>query len=77
MLADVTRQLVWTSNCPAWLLLLAGGAACGAVVWLYRLERAAVPGKVGLALTGLRTAIVLAVVIMLAKPVVRMVRRKC
>ena len=74
MLADVTRQLVWTSNCPAWLLLLAGGAACGAVVWLYRLERAAVPGKVGLALTGLRTAIVLAVVIMLAKPVVRMVR---
>ncbi|HUU92778.1 MAG TPA: hypothetical protein VM238_16425 [Phycisphaerae bacterium] len=63
------RGLVLATNWPLWPIALLGALAVEIVLALYALERRTVPRGAGLALSALRVAIVILVIIMLAQPV--------
>ncbi len=67
---DVTqRGLLLATNWPIWPLALGGAVAIEGLLLLYALERTIVERRVGLLLAGLRVALVLLVLVMLAQPV--------
>ena len=63
------RWLLLTTSWRLWPIALGGAAAVEALLGLYALERRTIPRRTGLALAGLRTALVLLVIAMLAQPV--------
>jgi len=63
------RGLVLATNWPLWPIALLGALAVEIVLGLYALERRTVSRGAGLALSALRVAIIILVVIMLAQPV--------
>jgi hypothetical protein len=68
--AGVARHaVVWATPWRVWPLLLAGAALIEAVMALGRIERQIVSRRAGIALSALRAAVVLAVVLMLCQPV--------
>ena len=64
------RFVLLTSNWRLWIIAFGGGLAIESLLSLYSIERRAVGRRKGLAITGLRVLAVLAVVTMLAQPVV-------
>lgn len=67
--AVLDSWLLLTTDWPVGLLAILGAASVETVCWLYRLERRTVSRRAGVAMTALRTALVLLVVALLAQPV--------
>ncbi len=65
----LTGWVLLTTNWRLWPLALGGSAAVEALVSLYRMERRSVSRRAGMTLVGLRVALILAVIAMLAQPV--------
>jgi hypothetical protein len=63
------RGLVLRTNWAMWLLALLGAVCVEAMVSLYSMERRIVSRKVGLALVGIRTLLILLLICMLTQPV--------
>lgn len=63
------KVVLFSTSWRLWPLLLAGALLAEGIIALARLERNVVPRRIGLALTLLRVAIVLAVLVVLCQPV--------
>ena len=68
-LLTAQRGLVMTTTWPLWVPAALGAVAVECLIGLYRLERRTVARPLGLALTSLRVAAAMLVVLMLAQPV--------
>ena len=68
-LAALGRLVLLNTTWPIWLLALAGATCVESLVALYALERRVVGGRGGKAILGLRLALAMGLILMLAQPV--------
>ncbi len=66
--ATAETMIILATDWPIWLLAALGAICVDAIVLLYAMERRTVPGRAGMAMCGMRVALVLGVIVMLAQP---------
>ena len=68
LLGGLERLILLGATWPLWPIALLGGGLCELLLWLYELERRSIQRRTGRILTALRVAMLIVVVLMLAKP---------